>query len=286
MPAAPDDDPRFTPSGVRLRARARHAGGDLDWLFLPGGPGIGSESLHELVDAVAVPGTSWMVDLPGDGSNVGAPGAPADPYAAWPQVLLEAAQAVAQPVFVGHSTGGMYLLSTPALEELLAGLVLVSTAPDASWMAAFAAMTHRDPLIAVDRATAGYDAAPTDANLSAVAVASAPWNFGADTVATGAALLGRMPYNRAAVAWSDEHFDTTYAATWWPRALPTLIVSGDDDRIVTQDLWDAPAYRGAHVLRRTIAGGAHFPWIERPDAVRAAFAELVARIDGAPPRRR
>ncbi|EUA07894.1 hypothetical protein I545_6382 [Mycobacterium kansasii 662] len=44
----------------------------MNWLFLPGGPGIGSESLHELVDTVDVPGCSWMVDLPGDGSNVNA----------------------------------------------------------------------------------------------------------------------------------------------------------------------------------------------------------------------
>ena len=63
--------------------------------------------------------------------NVAAPGAPADPYPLWPQVLLEAVNAVPHPVAVGHSTGGEYLLSVPGLEERLAGLVLVSTAPDA-----------------------------------------------------------------------------------------------------------------------------------------------------------
>lgn len=61
---------RFTPSGVRLRLRS-HRDGELNWLFLPGGPGIGSESLHQIVDAVALPGTTWLVDLPSDGSNTG-----------------------------------------------------------------------------------------------------------------------------------------------------------------------------------------------------------------------
>ncbi len=42
---------KWTPSGLRLRKR-HEKGGDLDWLLLPGGPGIGSESLHELADAL------------------------------------------------------------------------------------------------------------------------------------------------------------------------------------------------------------------------------------------
>ena len=67
-------EPFWTPSGVRLRRRTQRPG-PLNWLFLPGGPGIGSESLHELVDSAELPGTTWLVDLPGDGSNTDAPGA-------------------------------------------------------------------------------------------------------------------------------------------------------------------------------------------------------------------
>lgn len=265
----------WTPGGVRLRLRAQHPG-DLDWLFVPGGPGIGSQSLHELVDAIAVPGRSWMVDLPGDGDNVERAGP--DPYAAWPQVVVEAAQAVARPVAVGHSTGGEYLLATPALEPLLVGLALVSTAPDARWMATYGAMTQADPLPAVDAAAQRYAAEPTHERLRDLAVASAPWNFTAESLEAGTDLLGRMPYNGPAVDWSDEHFDRDYIHAWFPRALPTLIVSGSADRIVDQSLWDDDRFRGPHVQRRVIDGGAHFPWIERPAAVIVAFAELAERL--------
>jgi pimeloyl-ACP methyl ester carboxylesterase len=277
MDSTPDTEDRYTPSGVRLRARTRRSGTP-DWLFLPGGPGIGSESLHELVDALDVPGTCWMVDLPGDGSNTGAPGAPQDLFSAWPHAVVEAAEAVETPVFAGHSTGGMYLLATPELEPLLRGLVLISTAPSAEWLPAFVAMTERDPLPEVAAATERYEAAPTDAHLRDIAVASAPWNFTPEGLAAGKDLLARMPYNGAAVAWSDEHFDTTYVSAWWPQTVPTLIVSGGEDRIVTQRLWDDRRFLGEHVLWRTIAGGAHFPWIERPAAVRAAFAEFAGAI--------
>jgi len=131
----------FTPSGVRLRRHSQRPG-PLNWLLLPGGPGIGSESLQELADALDVPGAVWFVDLPGDGSNRAPPGAKADPFADWPQVVLEAAEALPSVVFAGHSTGGMYLLATPELETQILGLALLDTAPDAAWHPKFVAMTQ------------------------------------------------------------------------------------------------------------------------------------------------
>ena len=269
----------FTPSGVRLRLRAGRPG-DIDWLFLPGGPGIGSESLHELADALDVPGNIWMVDLPGDGSNVDVPAPPGGHYERWPDVLLEAARELPGSVFVGHSTGGMYLLSVPELERHIRGLVLVSTAPDASWHPRFVAMTLAHPLPEVDAASRAFDQERTNERLGDVAVASAPWNFTQQSVERGAELLARMPYNFEAVDWSDRNFDHTYVARWWPASIPTLILSGADDRIVAQDLWDDPRFRGENVTREVIEGGAHFLWIERPEAVRDTFARFAATIVG------
>ncbi|WP_204802695.1 alpha/beta fold hydrolase [Mycobacterium riyadhense] len=268
---------RWTRSGVRLRRLVNRAG-DLNWLFLPGGPGIGSESLHELVHAVDVPGNLWTVDLPGDGSNVDAPGAPEDPYSLWPQVLLEAAHAVAHPVYVGHSTGGEYLLSTPALAGCLEGLALISSAPDSSWMPMFEEMAHRNLSPGIEEATSHYESDPTDENLCAVAVQSAPWSFTGSGVARGAELLARLPYNSNAARWSDASFDHSYQLAWWPTTLPTLIVSGSADRIVTQSLWESERFSTANVIKRVIADAGHFPWIEQPAAVGDAFAELAHRI--------
>lgn len=270
----------FTPSGVRLTQR-RQRPGDLNWLLLPGGPGIGSESLQELADALDVPGSIWLVDLPGDGSNRAAPGADADPFARWPGVVLEAAKALPNVVFAGHSTGGMYLLATPELERRIVGLALLDSAPDCSWHPRFVAMSQADPLPAVEAATAVYEADRRDENIAAVAVASAEWNFTPQGVAAGRELLARMPYNSAAVDWSDANFDHSYRAAWWPRALPTLILAGACDRIVWQGGWDEAWLAGPNVLRRTIPGAGHFPWIENPEAVSAAFAELATRVRSA-----
>jgi pimeloyl-ACP methyl ester carboxylesterase len=277
----------FTPSGVRARRRVPRAGneGHLNWLLLPGGPGIGAESLNELADILDVPGTVWMVDLPGDGSNI-APATssdgfdPNEPFAKWPQVLVEAAQALPNCVHVGHSTGGMYLLSVPELEKHIVGLALISTAPDTGWRLPFFEMTKNHPLPAVDEATRHFEAEPTNDNLRAIAVASAEWNFPPQSVAAGREFLGRMPYNQAAVAWSDSHFDDVYQARWWPDSIPTLILSGAEDRIVLQTLWDSwlPASQSQNVLHRTVPNAGHFPWFEEPSKVRSAFQELAANV--------
>ena len=268
---------RYTRSGVRMRLHSQREG-TLNWLLLPGGPGIGSESLQELADAMAVPGAIWLVDLPGDGSNLAGEGS--DPFAAWPQVLLEAAEALPDVIYAGHSTGGMYLLSTPALHGRIRGLALLDTAPDCSWHPEYVAMTQRDPLPAFDRAVAAYEADPTLQHLTTLVVASAEWNFEPAALTAGRELLGRMPYNGAAIAWSDAHFDHLYCAQWWPTDIPVLRLWGDNDRIVSQQAWQAPQYATDNVVARAIPGAGHFPWIENPAAVRAAFADFTVRILG------
>ncbi|MFB7056032.1 alpha/beta fold hydrolase [Streptomyces vinaceus] len=251
--------------------------GRWNWLFVPGGPGLGSDSVSGLARAAEVPGSVWLVDLPGDGSNRGAPQVPAQPYERWPGVLAEAARELDEVVMVGHSTGGMFMLSVPELEERLAGMALVSSAPHAGWRPAFAEWAEAHPLPGLAEAAAAYGRNQNDETLRALTLTAAPWNFTPEGLAAGRALLESLPYCHDAVAWADANFDDAYQARWKPESgsLPTLIVSGSEDHVVDQSLWqEDAAFDRSHVLKRTIQGGGHFPWIENPQAVRRAFADL------------
>jgi pimeloyl-ACP methyl ester carboxylesterase len=259
---------RYTPSGVRMRLHSQRTG-TLNWLLLPGGPGIGSESLHELADVMDVPGSIWLIDLPGDGSNTGR--VDGDPFAKWPQVLVEAADALSDVVFVGHSTGGMYLLATPQLGRFVRGLALLDTAPDCAWHAEYLEMTRNNPLPAFDRALAAYAKDKSIRHLADLAVYSAEWNFTPTALNAGRALLARMPYNIDAVEWSDANFDHIYKALWWPVDIPVLRLWGDKDQIVSQRSWDSDKYRTANVIARAIPDAGHFPWIDNPLEVAKAF---------------
>ncbi|MEU8825273.1 alpha/beta hydrolase [Streptomyces sp. NPDC048636] len=272
---------RWTGSGVRLR-RISQCEGRWNWLFVPGGPGLGSESVLGLARAAEVPGAVWLVDLPGDGSNRGVPQVPARPYERWPDALAEAADALDDVVMVGHSTGGMFLLSVPGLGERLAGMALVSSAPHAGWREAFGQWSEAHPIPGMAEAVDAYGRDPGDETLGALALTAAEWNFTPEGLAAGRALLEDLPYCHDAVAWADAHFDETYRARWKPHdtGLATLILSGAEDHVVDQDLWqDDPAFDQPHVLRRTIERAGHFPWIENPQAVRTAFADLTSQLD-------
>jgi pimeloyl-ACP methyl ester carboxylesterase len=267
-----------TRSGIRLRLAASGSG-RWNWLFVPGGPGLGSRSLLGLVRTVRVPGMSWLVDLPGDGSNRDLPGV-SDPYARWPGVLVEAAQALPHVVMAGHSTGGMLMLSVPELEAHLAGMALISSAPHSGWRDAFTRHAQDHPIPAVETAAARYSERPNDQSLRALTLAAAPWNFTGQGLARGKSLLRSLAYNHEAVAWAEAHFDDAYQARWAPRDIPALIVSGAEDLVVTQHLWQQePAFTRPGIMHRRIEGAAHFPWIENPEAVQAAFRDLADRLD-------
>ncbi|WP_181160340.1 alpha/beta fold hydrolase [Streptomyces solincola] len=271
---------RWTRSGVRLR-RASQSREGWNWLFVPGGPGLGSQSVAGLARAAEVPGTAWLVDLPGEGSNRGVPQVPDRPYERWPHVLLEAVEAFDDVVMVGHSTGGMFLLALPELEARLAGLCLVSSAPHAGWRQTFSQWAEAHPIPGLGRAAKAYAQDPNDDTLRALTLAAAEWNFTPTGLAAGRALLENLPYCHAAAAWADAHFDDTYQARWKPGngGPATLIVSGAEDHVVDQGLWqDDEASTHPRVLRRTIEGAGHFPWIENPQEVRAAFADLTALL--------
>ena len=65
-------------------------------------------------------------------------------------------------------------------------------------------------------------------------------------------------------------------------SIPTLIVSGAQDGVVDQRLWQQEAaFTGSNILHRQVEGAGHFPWVENPEAIRAAFADLTARADAA-----
>ncbi len=265
---------RWTRSGLRLR-RISAGAGRRNWLFLPGGPGLGSDSVLGLARAAGVPGAVWLVDLPGDGSNRALPSVPGTPYDLWPDVLAEAVEDLDDVVMVGHSTGGMFILSVPELEQRLVGLVLVSSAPHAGWRPTFARWAQENPLPGAEGAFADYAAYPNDETLRALTLAAAPWNFTPAGLAEGRVLLEGLPYCHDAVAWADAHFDDAYRARWKPQTLPTLIISGARDHVVDQGLWrEDAAFGRPNVLHRTIGDAGHFPWVESPQAVRTAFADL------------
>jgi pimeloyl-ACP methyl ester carboxylesterase len=203
-----------TASGGRLRFISSLTEGNYNWLFLPGGPGLGSEVLAPLTEILNLPGTIWHFDLPGDGSNLGS-------IECWSQAIIEAATALENVIFVGHSSGGLFLQAVPELEKILKGLVLLDTSPDRTWQDEFAKKALQYPLPEADKLAQEYLNNPSDESLKRYVLASAPHFFTTLGLEKGIKSLENLPYDYNAIQWTRENFDPTYETKWIPQQIPT-----------------------------------------------------------------
>jgi len=266
----------WTRLGARLELMRTNPGLH-HWIFLPGGPGLGSESLFPLIDILTLPGNMWRVDLPGDGSNTTGNNAASFRY--WSEALVEAVEALSNVVLVAHSRGGMFALATPELEKKLKGLVLMTTAPDMGWQKDLESIIPNYPLPEADIADENYRKNPSNALLRECVLTAAPRMFFTDEgLKKGLEFLSHLPYNHTVFQWAEEHFDPVYQSKWIPE-IPTLILSGEKDiAIPIRHFQDKPAYHRKNILMREIPGAGHFPWIENPHAVMRAFQEFSEKL--------
>jgi len=270
--------PFWTASRARLQLVSSSEERDLNWLFLPGGPGLGSESLLPLLNILKLPGNLWLLDLPGDGSNITSNNS--ESFSHWPLALLEAVKQLDHVILVAHSTGGMYVLSLPELENLLDGLVLLDSAPDAKWQFCFEEAVKNLPVPGLNILQTEYEKNPSNKTLKALTIASAPYLFTQLGQTAGVESLRFLPYNYEICQWSGKHFDQTYQAKWVPKTIPTLILTGEKDLLTPLQLFkeDKRFFRD-HIIFKSIKGGGHFPWIENPREVAEAFTAYAKQFN-------
>jgi len=265
---------RYLWTNLRARLQLIHSttGGNYNWLFLPGGPGLGSESLRTLTKILKLPGTIWHLDLPGDGSNQ----TPDDEkyFSRWSEALLEAVSSLNNVILVAHSTGGMYALASPKIEKILKGLVLMDSAPDSSWQKEFIQHVQAHPIKQTDKLQIQYAKKPSNTLLRKITIASATYSFTKKGLNKGMSLLKGLPFNYKTCEWSGKHFDKTYKSKWVPRNIPTLILAGEEDQIIPLDLFSlSKKFQRKNIIIRSINNAGHFPWIENPRQVVNVFNE-------------
>lgn len=259
-----------TQSGARIICKTVAPQHSINYLLLPGGPGLGSESLNELSTLLNdnIQANIWHVDLPGDGSNRGNN----KHFSNWQQALIEAASELDNTVLVGHSTGGMYIQDTPELENLIIGLVLMDTAPNCQWKKSFEAYCISNPLPEISTYMAQFEKNPTDELLKEITALSAQYCFMPNFVEMGKQLIRNLPINYETCLYSELNFDNTYQSKWIPQQIPTLIFAGQYDKITPISLYtNEKAYQRNNILINQIPNAAHFPWFENPDKVLELF---------------
>jgi len=263
----------WTQSRARLHL-VRETPGDFNWLFLPGGPGLGSESLNDLIGILALPGAIWQVDLPGDGSNI-----KKAQFQDWSAALFEATEALDNVILVAHSAGGMFALANAQLQETLTGLILMNTAPDSSWQQDFTIYVKTNPLPAAMKWQNIYESHPSDENLKEFTAACVAYAFTERNYTKAVQLIRSLPINHQAYEWAAENFHPSYQAQWVPKNIPVLIFAGELDRITPVQLFkNTKEFNRPNILIQDIQNAAHYPWLDNPEQVRQLFREYCQRL--------
>ncbi|MBA3536038.1 MAG: alpha/beta hydrolase [Tatlockia sp.] len=267
----------WTKSKARLK-RLRKSEAKYNWLFLPGGPGLGSESLSNLTDILSLPGSLWLLDLPGDGSNHTEDDEQS--FSNWSQALIEATQKLNNVILVAHSSGGMFALATPELESNLSGLVLMDSAPNAEWQNLFMHYVKEHPLPEAEKLQLIYEKEPSNEILKKLTMASAPYFSTAKSLNTLVTLLASLPFNYKSHLWAENNFDQTYKAKWIPQKIPTLIFAGEKDSITPLILFsEAKEFQRENISIHEIKNASHFPWIDNPEQVKHLFEEYCQLLE-------
>lgn len=265
----------WTKSQARLKQLRTECDESYNWLFLPGGPGLGSESLSELTHNLHLPGTMWHVDFPGDGSNVSAN----MHFSNWQTALIEAVSEVENVILVAHSSGGMFALATPELEDIIKGLVLMDSAPNADWQHYFSDYVNAHPLADALKLQEAYQKNPSNELLKLLTVVCAPYFSTKNNQKKMVNMLASLPFNCESHLWAERHFDQQYEAKWIPKNIPTLIFAGDQDHITPLKLFtEAKHFQRNNIIIKEIKDASHFPWMDNPMQIQSVFVEYYQLI--------
>lgn len=254
-----------TDSGYRFKPIKHNHDNDVNWVFLPGGPGLGSKYFLSWVTKANFPGNVWLLDFPGDGSNI------IDgytDYSTWYKEFVPALSHIKKVILVTHSFSGMFSLTIPELENSLEGLVIIGAAPNSDWRLGLTERIKKQKIPDTSDYRDVYNKDKNDANFKAFTIASWMYFMNDSSKELALSLLEDLPYNYKAYEWAEQNFHSTFKSSWIPQKLPTLILSGSDDVIMPLSLFrDNIKFNRKNIYFRKIKNASHFPWIEKPNVI-------------------
>lgn len=269
-------DTFITAEGYRFILATKNTQANLNWVFLPGGPGLGSEYYINLLKDLQLPGKAWRLDFPGDGSNLEASN---NDYPNWAKNLTPALNTLENIILVCHSFSGMFCLTIPELENCLTGFIIMDSAPNKYWREA---MLARAKTYGIE-SDADYrnirESCNNDSEFKQQTLAGWRFFMNAESRQAAKQLLESLPYNYSAYAWAQINFHPSYECLWIPENIPTLILAGSDDVLTPLSLFQNDSrFQRENIQMREVAGASHFPWIEQPEFVKQLFVEFFEHV--------
>ena len=247
-------------------------GSGYNWLFLPGGPGLGSEYLIEFCKKLNLPGNILLLDFPKDGTNTnGELG-----IKFWQDGLISLLKTYNNPILITHSFGGMFSLNMPEIEKHLAGLVLMNTTTENSFFQHVSEMQQKHGLPDLVPDATVYHLTPSDHTYRQFWHTYKYYCFTAEEMQKGEQMMQHLAFNNAAYYEAIQHFYPDYICKWSPASIPAMTIASENDFICPPRIFiDNEQFQSKNVLNKLIAKAGHCPWLNHFEEVQNCFDEFM-----------
>jgi len=257
---------------IRYTLAGSGFGHPFNWLFIPGGPGGDSSYLLSIIELLDLPGNTWLIDLPGNGSNTVQDNYD---YEEWFNLFIPMISKFENPIIVGHSFGGMFPLLFPQLEKLLQGFVILNAAPKA-WLeeAARCAKLYNLPDLSLEMKT--FYENPNEENFKIALEACIPYYFPAENLERGKKFLEKVSIQFRPSAWWSKKAGTQFNAVWIPQNVPTLILGGSHDSIAPFSIFEKDVrFSRNNIVMKKINQSGHFSWVDQPTLFKTTVMDFL-----------
>ncbi len=260
----------YTKYGYRIEPLAQ--GDGYNWLFLPGGPGLGSEYLREFCQSLDLPGSVLLLDFPRDGTNT--QGELGIKY--WQDGLIDLLKDYVDPILVTHSFSGMFALNLPELESNLRGLVLMNTTTQNSFFMHVAEMQQKHQLPDLVPAATQYHLEPSDQTYREFWNTYKYYCFTAEEMAEGEKMIQLLVFNNKAYHYAIENFYAHYQCQWYSQTLPIMTIASEYDYICPPQIFiKDPYFSSENITNKMIRQAGHCPWLRHIEEVKTCFKEFI-----------
>lgn len=228
-------------------------------IFLPGGPGLGSEYWQDFIENAASLENRIILDYPGDGSNT----QPANQITInnWQTGLLDLVQQYSNPILVAHSFGGMLALSIPELENYLHGIVLLNTAPCNDQGKHLIHSRHNYGLPDFEEEYNDFLSCPCAEHWQYFIESYVPYFFTKDELIQGTVIVEQLSLSWYSYSISERFYES-YKAQWTPQHIPCLIIDSSLDYICNPTAFiKKQEFNRPNIQHSTILNAGHFPWL-------------------------
>jgi len=247
-----------------------------NWLFFPGGPGADSSYLSDVSKELSLPGNTWLIDFPNNGSNTISEEYDFDK---WFELLLPTVNRFENTIYVGQSFGGMFPLLFPQMEELLKGFIILNSSPTL-WHEEASRVAQEKKKPSCVEPLQEFVENPNPATFKRALIACAPYYFPAQSLEQGKIMLEKLPFNyHAAGWWQQKAAELNFNAVWIPQELPTLIIGSTEDCMTPPSLFlNDKRFHRNNISMVTIENAGHMPWVEDMASVKSAFNKFIVSL--------